>query len=603
MNTKIAFQLLKFLQENSCVSIKQEYSFNNELLDSKLLLRHVDSTLIGIDYTLKVNDRISQELLIFATPLQHLLQCGVLFPPNSKIIRIEYDKKEKLIFSTHLHFLQRPHTVLEEIEIEYLEGFEVTSQIKSVFNLFLPYQEISKLNEIIISKLANSVSILCTPHINPNHLTYIEQMDLALFDIFRCKEYNESVHKYFNFSLNHISKEFLEVPVIDSVFISYPMYYNYSQDSVYNLQNLAKLEIDTQIHLTLHTNSTIPIISSKISKYPLPIFINSKNEYVTINDETHFLNITGINFSYNIETIKSLLVKDKFSQNSLYCNLYLLEEAGEILSKLTFEEKYSKDSTIKLKYSNAKEYYIKNALIPNNTTKLFIDEINNNCGGNNFKESLEISLELFSNIIILFKQLCIHYASYPKSELQSSISKSIIHLTLKLVNILENESDLEIIFEEITLCIFEFEKIITKFEIKDTELFELSLFIETIFKLILNFEQRIKDIISKKELIDTIKAECRTIRELCNNSKFISNEFLSQSYDLDECRELFTALYQIIVSLPILSKQISYFSTNIDEFKIILNPISHQISIDEIEEKVNHSIILVKNKYITLLYY
>lgn len=597
MDTKIAFQLLKFLKENSNISISQEFKFNSkdENNNSKLLHKHVETTLIGIDYTLKVNDIISQEFLIFATPLEHLLQCSIILPPNSKILRIEYDNCEKLIYFEHLNYLQRKYTILEEIEVELFEDFPIISHVNPIFNLFLPYQDTSILNEIIISKFASNTSILCTPHLNPNHLTFIEQLDLKLFDIFRCREYNELIHKYFNYTINHINKEFQNAPVIDFAQTSYPMYYFFNEKSNYSLNNLAQLQVDTQININLHTNSKIPVISSTITKYPLPIFINSKNEYVSIENANHFVSITGINFSYHVETIKSLLVKDKFSKNSLFCNFYIVEEAAQILQELSFEEIITQQSELKISYTNAKEYFIKNALIQNRTSKNFKPNIS--------KKQIKIALDEFLIIISKYKELCIKLASFPKVELQSNFSKSIISLTYPLIKEIESKKfNYEHQFQLIIHSIFSFKKINTNISLTQKELFELSLFIQSISfllnKLKNNFEDKI--ILNK---ISKIEEETKIIQSLFNPFKYLNLEFISQNYDEKECRKLLLTLYQTIISIPLLKNQICYFSTNIDEIKELLHPFAHELNNEEINSKIEHSKIISNSEFLTLIYY
>ena len=419
LKDEIAFVLLsKIISNSNDLHINQVYNLTPLRNPKSILEKNEISnrsftkvTLIALEYQIQISQSITEDFLIFATPLEHLLSFNIILETKKKIFRIEYDFKTYLVLPEHLDYLGKPYTVLEEIEVEYLENFSYKTSFKQDIIFTLPQSSYRTHKIKIVEKIEHN-KILFTPHINTLHLKYDYNEKLYLFDITSSKNFLQIIHGNIHFNTTIHKEHFLGAQVISTIQARYPL------EIINDEQDLLIIRTFTEYYLQLNESCYIDIISSHPTDYPLPIYISSQyeiqdnfwiNSYVKFEDTNHFLEKTGVHFVYDTKTLQELVVKEPHSKTTYFTNLYLKESIISLTSNPNLEI---------IIYSNALEFYLKKKFI--NSQRL---EFNLHVEEN----KIQLFEEILSEYLSLVKNLLLKYALYPKSDSQDPISMSIAH--------------------------------------------------------------------------------------------------------------------------------------------------------------------------------
>lgn len=574
MKKNIAFQLLNLVNNTDVCTLNQTYSFkelslknSQEIHSPKRELEKI--TLLGLFYEIQLNESLEESFLIFAPPLEHLLSLHIFLQKNTFFLRIEYENKMFLILKDQIQYLQKPYTILEEIESELLGGFSYKKTFKSPFNCVLPQTNQDTLFKVnLIEEKSN---ILFSPHINTSQIHFLEHFgDLYLCDTMNIKNYYELIQKYIHFHPSSKTTHFLGSEIIHTLHVEYVV--SKSKNNA-----LICLNVATSYVLNLHSNysqNIINSISAESSNTSLPIYLNSIHEFVQIQTEDDFLKITGIPFSYDSSVLENILIKDRFSKESVFCMFEISKDIVDELNSIAI----SNDSL--LSYSNPKEYFIKKTLQKHVKEDIFIPE----------KVNEELVLQSVQDLSEFLQNLIISHTSFPNFEEKSYLSNGLFSYCFRLNEYIQYSKPefKEFILYQIQLIITEISKISFNISYSKKELFELSYILKQMIILIQNCEIKFDfnldffnelDIFSKKEF---------------------NFEMVFSYYDEKYCENALKNINQIITVLPFIKRISTFYETSNEYLDNFLR--EYSTNVDETHSK-KHTKMLISNEELFLFYY
>ncbi|MFT4243914.1 MAG: hypothetical protein ACMXYB_00475 [Candidatus Woesearchaeota archaeon] len=373
-NLEIGFNLLCILnfEDPSILRIEQSYystPLTNPQLkisNNQISVKYFSSvTLLGLKYKLIIDKIKTQDILIFATPVEHLLGINILFLENSKVFRIEYELKTYLIHESQIEYLQKPYTILEEIKANLFSEFSYITPFSKEISFLLPRNKHKqKTIQIVEKKFFDK--LLFTPHINSLHLNYAIQKHIFLYNIYSDKKILSLIHKHIHYLTHFSNSHFEDAQIIEVIHTKYPI------EVIEQEKDILFHHISTQYYYKLTPNLELEIITSNKEEFSIPSYLNSSlNIFYPFKDSEEFLLKSGVCYSYKPKKLQELIIKDE--------NFSILTLTPMFIS---FQlKKHIKKIHAPLCYSKPQEYHIitkiiqKNYLI-NSNTFLNIDSLN-----------------------------------------------------------------------------------------------------------------------------------------------------------------------------------------------------------------------------------
>ncbi|MFP4402081.1 MAG: hypothetical protein ACLFPL_02520 [Candidatus Nanoarchaeia archaeon] len=458
MESDIGFNILQTLNSS-------HYTFSQTFHKKELKNAvHDKSLLIGIEYFLHINVNSIKTLLIFATPLEHQLATHIIFKRGTLMYHIEYNSQEYIVAHNQIQYLNDIYNILDSIEVELFEDLQYNVKFSKEFILHHPLLNqtssntaLKQLHTIQVSDNLHSSSLLLIPHLYIEHAqSSIIQDLIPLNNILANSYYIEKLYEYCNLKYSSQHPTFAGAKIFQVIVNSVDT--NHSND-----EKLEIIEPNVDYHLKISPTSTCVLVSSKPSKYPLPLFLSSYNSFVEIANSDEFKSITGRTFSYSLQLFQTIIIKDKHSMYATYANLYLNAENEELLNS----------QPIYL-YSTPKEYYLKKSLA--HSTLLFKPT----------QDRFSIHIEQSINKIISYVQeAMIQNAQFPTKKSSTPLSYTFVYIAQELYEIIKQYGEFEEfeILESIHSKIITILSCIDKFIINFDELYELSVVLFMIFKM------------------------------------------------------------------------------------------------------------------------
>lgn len=557
-----AFLILNFLNSESNYYINQKFKIVspklNESREGEYMMKQFSNvSLIGINYEIKISSSTTEQFLIYATPLEHLLSINIILKSETSLYRIEYEYQNCLILPKHLDYLQKPYTFLEEIESKYLHNFYYTTPFEQSITKLLP-ESWEKSNRIIVNDNNHNIfdfnKILLTPHINSNHSKFCIDNKIFLFNISSSKEYIEKIFKYSHYVPSLKNKHFLGAEVINIILARYFI------EVIPSENDLAISTFLTTFYFKITPNLHLPLITNEKSNYPLPLFVSSSNSYINFDSCEKFRERTGVSFKFEYDLLQKLLIKENYAHSSQFCHFFIPKNMAEFV----FE------NSIFNSYSTALEFYLKSTLYKSNSREPHeLAFIPKKQFSYNYSALISKLLEIVkSNIIknthypnsskqgplsLYCLQICKNLLNYKKELLQ--LSKSIAFQTQHNKKIYEFNSVYYKCHNKIYLQILHLLNTITYYAIHEEDISEICLVLENIYEIM---------------KIDSI---------------FLFTEFPSKCHNFEKLS------FEFFLDLDIFSKNnyINKISSNDDTHKVP-NNIDNSLKknyIKKIEEEIN----------------
>ena len=639
IDTDIAFQVLKFLKSSPHkFLIHQNYSYSPLSLSlkssSKLSSKndsnsshttHLDTssshnlseishfytkteekTLIALTYIIEINNDLEEPFLVFAQPLEHLLSIHILLEKNSKVLRVSLernnDKDENnnghnnnytttnntyLIIENQLHYLQQKETtvkILEQIDSHLLENFHFRKTIHSPFYTTLPLRNEEHLNRIVI--ISNHSNLLFVPHINLSQLPLLEQ--LFNYSSFKCplcntmksSLYFEQILKYLHYaqSITPQSSHFLGSQIIAIYKEECLSYYTSKECNTVTI-----LQVNTTLALQFHSNYIEDIIQNSMKKHDtyLPIFINSKHEFVEILNAKHFTEITGVPYTTKLNILEHLLLKDKHLKQSMFSSFTLTPSAQNILFLIQdINSKY-------IIYENVTQHAITQKFKPQAYHLLFSPQTIT------FEHTILLELNEFSEFL---KKTIVKYSNFPKVNETSLFSHSLFSYTTTLDECIKVSKDVSCkgyVLHTIHSIILEISKLFHIISCTEKEVFELCIILENILE------------ICSLQNISTSQLDISFFNDL---NIFSKKNYLeaSKHYDIGYCQLVNKSLLQIIQVYDYLQLHSSYFQTDNEELYQFLEQFSSPFDVNsELNKNISlsHKKDIISNSLVKIFYY
>ena len=573
-NLEIGFNLLKILnfEEPHTLRIEQSYystpltNPHLKISNSQIEIRYFSNvTLLGLEYELIINEIKSQSILIFATPLEHLVGINILLLENSKIIRIEYGLKTYLIHESQIEYLQKPYTILEEIEVELFDELSYSTPFSRNISFLLPRNK-HKQETIRIVEEDFFDKLLFTPHINSLHLHYAINEHIFLYNIHSDKKILSLIHKHLHYLSNFNTSHFEEAQIVELIYTKYPL------EVIDEEKDILFHHISTQYYYKITPNLELEIITTNKESYALPCYLNSSlNFFYPFKDSQDFLSKNGVNNSYNLKELQELVVKDENFSILTFTPFFISFRLQEFLRKIV-SPKY---------YSNPIEYHIITQILFNNKFRSKLE----------FNESLD-SLEDYNNESQNDKEL--KDKNYENQNQKNITDSNIIENNTKKVSKKISDDESNSIISNLP-----------KFNTMKKNYIFPQKHIEKSLEIIHSYIKNVTDeIITLTQLPENF--ELTPVKE---------NNFFRYQYNI--CENLIRKVYQILKEITRLEKHIDSkgFDFNLNEFDMfnynklleefskqlrlssqeirILNQIS-TFNASQLQEKVYYSTLLIK---------
>lgn len=553
-NLEIGFNLLKILnfEEPRLLRIEQDYystPLTNPYLkvsNNQIQIKYFSNvTLLGLEYELVINEIKTQPILIFATPLEHLVGINILLLENSKIIRIEYELKTYLIHESQIEYLQKPFTILEEIEAELFDEFSYITPFSRSISFLLPRNK-HKQETIRIVEEDFFDKILFTPHINSLHLHYAINEHIFLYNIHSDKKILSQIHKHLHYLMNFNTSHFEEAQIIELVHTKYPL------EVIEEEKDILFHHVSTQYYYKIIPNLELEIITTNKEEFALPCYLNSSlNFFYPFKNSEDFLSKNGVYNNYDLKELQELVVKDENFSILTYTPFFISFRLEQYIKKII---------SINF-YTNPIEYQIITKIIQNNTTNSNFKFPKFSSLKNNDTSQIHlinISLQKIKSCIKNVQDTIINLAQLPKNfELdtirednffmyQFYICRKKLHklnaIIKKIINIEKAINQKKASYELLEYDIFYTSKL---FEQLSNELTSVSNEISILNNITTFDDKKSKNQIYYLTLI--IKEVSVCFEPIFNlESKISSNQYTHSDSKLDELKHKFSTIYLAI---------------------------------------------------------